>query len=49
MWSDLNEVLDFVLATLDKVLVMYFAGGIFSAVFCIFIVRKVSTLIDRLR
>lgn len=49
MFEDLNQVLDFMLATFDKLLVMYFAGGILSVVFCIFIVRKVSRLIDRLR
>lgn len=49
MWAQLGLIKDFLFTTLDQVIVLYFSGGIFSAVFAIYIVRKVSTLIDKLR
>lgn len=49
MWNDLTSILDFLFSIMDRFIVLYFSGGILSAVFCIYIVRKVSNLIDRLR
>ena len=49
MWNDLTAILDFCFSCMDRFLVLYFGGGILSAVFAIYIIRKVSTLIDKLR
>lgn len=49
MWNDLTSILDFLFSIMDRFIVLYFGGGILSAVFAIYIVRKVSTLIDKLR
>lgn len=49
MWEQLNEILDFLYTCWDQMLVLYFSGGILSACFAIYIIRKLSTLIDRLR
>ena len=49
MWSELSQVKDFLFSIMDRIIVLYFSGGILSAAFAIYIVRKVSTLIDKLR
>lgn len=49
MWDDLVLIKDFVFSCMDRIIVLYFSGGILSAAFAIYIVRKVSTLIDKLR
>lgn len=49
MINDLNLIKDFLFTILDHVILLYFSGGILSIVFCIFIVRKISILIDKLR
>jgi hypothetical protein len=49
MWQDIAVLKDFLFATLDHIVLLYFSGGILSAVFAIYIVRKVSKLIDKLR
>lgn len=49
MWGELAQVKDFLFTTLDQIIVLYFSSGILSAVFAIYIIRKVSTLIDKLR
>lgn len=49
MWEQLNQILDFLYTCWDQMLVLYFGGGILSAVFAIYIIRKLSILIDKLR
>lgn len=49
MIADLDLIKDFLFTTLDRIIVVYFSGGILSCAFAIYIVRKVSTLIDKLR
>lgn len=49
MIQDLELIKDFLFSILDRIVVLYFSGGLFSVVFAIYIVRKISTLIDRLR
>ena len=49
MWDDLLLIKDFLFTTMDRVIVLYFSGGILTFAFAIYIVRKVSTLIDKLR
>lgn len=48
MFNDLNTITQFLFDTLDKVLPLYFAGGLFSIPFALWIVRKLSKLIKRL-
>lgn len=48
-WNELSAVKDFLFTVFDHVVLLYFSGGILSAVFSIYIIRKVSTLIDKLR
>lgn len=47
MWQSLQLVLDFLFTCWDQIIVLYFAGGILSAVFVVFILRKISKLIKR--
>lgn len=47
MWSSLQLVLDFLFTCFDQILVAYFAGGILSSIFVLFILRKISKLIKR--
>lgn len=49
MISDLNLIKDFLFSLFDRFIVLYFSGGILSVVFAIYIVRKISILIDKLR
>lgn len=49
MIQDLELIKDFLFSILDRIVVLYFSGGLFSVAFAIYIVRKISTLIDRLR
>lgn len=49
MWTQLQDILDFLYTCWDQILLLYFGGGILSAVFCIYIIRKLSILIDKLR
>lgn len=49
MWQDLTLIKDFLFTTLDHIVLLYFSGGILSAVFAIYIIRKVSKLVDKLR
>lgn len=48
MFNDLNLILQSVFDTMSQVLVLYFAGGLFSASFSIYIVRKIARIIRRL-
>lgn len=49
MIHNLEAVKDFLFSILDQIVVLYFAGGLLSVSFAISIVRKISSLIDRLR
>lgn len=49
MWEQLTQILDFLYTCWDQMLVLYFGGGLLSAVFAIMIIRKLSKLIDRLK
>lgn len=49
MINDLNLLKDFLFTIFDHMILLYFSGGILSMVFAIYIIRKVSTLIDKLR
>lgn len=49
MINDLVLLKDFLFSVFDRVIVLYFSGGILSCVFAIYIIRKVSNLIDKLR
>lgn len=49
MWEQLNQILDFLYTCWDQMLILYFGGGILSAVFALYIIRKLSVLIDKLR
>lgn len=42
-------MLEWVFSFFDKIIVMYFAGGIFSIAFGIYILRKISKIFDHLR
>ena len=46
MIDDLNLILSFLWSTLDKVILLYFAGGILTFSFAIWIVKRVSKLFD---
>lgn len=48
MFNDLNLLVQSVLSTMGDVLVLYFAGGLFSVSFSIYIVRKIARIIRRL-
>lgn len=48
MFNDLNLILQSVFDTMGQVLVLYFAGGLFSVSFSIYIVRKIARIIRRL-
>lgn len=49
MIEQLNQILDFLYTCWDKIIVLYFGGGILSVAFAIYLIRKVSKLIDKLR
>lgn len=49
MINDLNAIKDFLFVCLDNIVLIYFANGLMSIVFAIFIINKVSKLIDKLR
>lgn len=49
MFQDLALIKDFLFSILDHIVLLYFSGGLLSCVFAIYIVRKISTLIDKLR
>lgn len=49
MINDLTALQDFLFTIFDHIVVLYFSGGILSFVFAIYIIRKLSTLIDKLR
>lgn len=49
MISDLNQIKDFLFTCMDQIVLLYFSGGLFSCVFAIYIINKVSKLIDKLR
>ena len=46
MINNLNLIKQFLFDILDQVVFLYFSGGIFSAVFAVYLVRKVSRLFD---
>lgn len=46
MIDNLNLILNFLWNTLDQVVLLYFGGGIFTFVFAVYVVRKVSRLFD---
>lgn len=48
MFNDLNLILQSVFDTMGQVLILYFAGGLFSVSFSIYIVRKIARIIRRL-
>lgn len=48
MVNDLDAILTFLFSCWDKFIVLYFSGGILSAVFAVWIIRKLSRLLDRL-
>ena len=48
MFADLELVVQFLFDTLDSFVPLYFAGGLFSIPFSLWIVRKISNLIKRL-
>lgn len=48
MWSNLNLIMDFLFTCWDQIIVLYFAGGIFSTVFSIWILKKIARLIKKL-
>lgn len=49
MINDLNLIKDFLFTCMDRIIVLYFSGGILSCVFAIYIINKISKLIDKLR
>lgn len=48
MFNDLNLILQSVFDTMGDILILYFAGGLFSVSFSIYIVRKIVRIINRL-
>lgn len=48
MFNDLNLLLQSVFDTMGDILILYFAGGLFSVSFSIYIVRKIACIINRL-
>lgn len=48
MFNDLNTVAQFLFTTLDSFVPLYFAGGLFSIPFALWVIRKISKLIKRL-
>ena len=49
MINDLTLIRDFLFTIWDQLILLYFGGGILSFAFGIYLIRKVSTLIDKLR
>lgn len=49
MVSWIEELLPFIKDGLDRVIVLVFTNQIISIFFAIFIVRKISTLLDKIR
>lgn len=49
MLSDMQLILDFLWSSLDKVIIAYFANGVLTMVFAVWVVRKLSKLLDHIR
>lgn len=49
MYNDLILLLDFVKTQMSNIVILYTTNGIISIFFAIWIVRKISTLLDRIR
>lgn len=48
MFEDLNQIVNFLFNTFDAFVPLYFAGGLFSIPFALWVIRKISKLIKRL-
>lgn len=48
MFEDLQLVTQFLFDTWDSFMPLYFAGGLFSIPFAMWVIRKISRLIKRL-
>lgn len=49
MIDNLTLILESIMSTLDQIIVLYFSGSIISIFFAIWIIRKVSKLLQHLR
>ena len=49
MLDDLNAIVGFVFSSCSQVLSLYLGGGILTGVLVLWLLRKVSTLFDKLR
>lgn len=49
MLDELNSVLGFLFGTMSSIVALYLSGSILTGVFAIWLVRKISTLFDKIR
>ena len=48
MLDSLNQIVGFLFHTFDSVIGLYLAGGVFTGVFALWLLRKVVRLFDKL-
>lgn len=47
--NDLNSVVGFLFSSMSSIFALYVGGGVLSGVFALWLLRKVSTLFNRLK